>query len=150
MAVVASAPLPYPAGPGMQSAQQPLDIPQAISAADKRVSQASACSGTSTNSDGKRKMQVGPWRLGRTLGRGSSGTEISCFEGSDIRSCTPRQECQYSTACGGQNRSEVGHSDGETKGYQGGQSGRYRTLVQHRTRGGDHEADRASQCNEVI
>jgi len=81
MAAVASAPLPYPVEPGTQGAQQPLHIPQPVSAADKRVSQASACSGTSTNSDGKRKMQVGPWRLGRTLGRGSSGTRISYQNG---------------------------------------------------------------------
>jgi hypothetical protein len=75
MASVASGALPYPTGLGVQTGgpQQPLAIPQPVSAADKRVSQASACSGTSTNSDGKRKMQVGPWRLGRTLGRGSSG-----------------------------------------------------------------------------
>jgi len=73
MASVAAAPLPYPTGPADQSVHDPLPIPQPVSAADKRVSQASACSGTSANSDGKRKMQVGPWRLGRTLGRGSSG-----------------------------------------------------------------------------
>jgi hypothetical protein len=69
MASVAAAPLPYPTALAGQ-------IPQPVSAADKRVSQASACSGTSANSDGKRKMQVGPWRLGRTLGRGSSGEGI--------------------------------------------------------------------------
>lgn len=75
MASVASAALPYPTGLGVTTGgpQQPLAIPQPVSVADKRVSRASACSGTSTNSDGKRKMQVGPWRLGRTLGRGSSG-----------------------------------------------------------------------------
>ena len=43
-------------------------------AAPKRVSQFSACSETSNSSDGKRKLQVGPWKLGRTLGKGSSGT----------------------------------------------------------------------------
>jgi len=73
MASVVAAPLPYPTGPTSQSGQQPLPVPQVVSAADKRVSQASQKSVTSTNSDGKRKMQVGPWRLGRTLGRGSSG-----------------------------------------------------------------------------
>jgi len=64
--------LPYPNSVG----GQPLHIPQPGSVADKRVSQASASSGTSANSDGKRKMQVGPWRLGRTLGRGSSGNDV--------------------------------------------------------------------------
>lgn len=77
MATVASAPLPYPATPITDHQEQQdsaLSLPEPrVSAADKRVSQASACSATSTNSDGKRKMQVGPWRLGRTLGRGSSG-----------------------------------------------------------------------------
>jgi hypothetical protein len=73
MASVVAAPLPYPTSPADQTVREPLPIPQPVSAADKRVSQASACSGTSANSDGKRKMQVGPWRLGRTLGRGSSG-----------------------------------------------------------------------------
>src|ERR1700737_4171226 len=73
MASVTAATLQYPE-------QHPLPIPQNISVADKRVSQASAWSGTSANSDGKRKMQVGPWRLGRTLGRGSWGSQCrDCF-----------------------------------------------------------------------
>ncbi|KAK7206267.1 kinase-like domain-containing protein [Myxozyma melibiosi] len=44
-------------------------------AADKRVSQLSTCTtGSSASSRGhKHKTHVGPWRLGRTLGRGSSG-----------------------------------------------------------------------------
>lgn len=41
--------------------------------ADKRVSQVSASSNTSSSSSNPRKISVGPWRLGRTLGRGSSG-----------------------------------------------------------------------------
>ena len=40
---------------------------------DKRISQISTSSGASVGSDGRRKTHVGPWRLGRTLGRGSSG-----------------------------------------------------------------------------
>ncbi|KAK9330902.1 kinase-like domain-containing protein [Lipomyces starkeyi] len=41
---------------------------------DKRVSQASTgTNSSSTSSGGRRKTHVGPWRLGRTLGRGSSG-----------------------------------------------------------------------------
>ncbi|BFZ58611.1 serine/threonine-protein kinase gin4 [Savitreella phatthalungensis] len=45
--------------------------------ADKRVSQVSGHSDFSVNSNGsdtkKHKARIGPWRLGRTLGRGSSG-----------------------------------------------------------------------------
>ena len=44
-----------------------------VPADDKRVSQISTSSGKSGGSDGRRKTHVGPWRLGRTLGRGSSG-----------------------------------------------------------------------------
>ncbi|KAK9241397.1 kinase-like domain-containing protein [Lipomyces kononenkoae] len=43
---------------------------------DKRVSQASTATTNSSTSSGgghRRKTHVGPWRLGRTLGRGSSG-----------------------------------------------------------------------------
>ncbi|KAK9245514.1 kinase-like domain-containing protein [Lipomyces tetrasporus] len=42
---------------------------------DKRVSQASTGTNSSSTSSGgyRRKTHVGPWRLGRTLGRGSSG-----------------------------------------------------------------------------
>src|ERR1700719_2270124 len=109
MASVAAAPLPYPTGAAVQEA---LAIPQPVSAADKRVSQASACSGTSTNSDGKRKMQVGPWRLGRTLGRGSSGT-LPSREDADFRSCTIGEECQYRTNGCCKNCAKVGHASRE-------------------------------------
>lgn len=51
MASVTAASFLYPNGPAGQSPQQPLAIRQPVSAAEKRVSQASVCSGTSTNSD---------------------------------------------------------------------------------------------------
>jgi len=119
MAAVATAARQYPAGQVTRGSQQRLNIPQPLSIANKRTSQASAGSGTSANSDGKRKVQVGPWRLGRTLGRGSSGMGILGWEVIDIRPCTSRQECQYRTTCRSQDRAKVGGSDGKEKGQHG-------------------------------
>src|SRR5271155_529917 len=116
MASVAAAPLPYPTGPAVQEA---LAIPQPVSAADKRVSQASACSGTSTNSDGKRKMQVGPWKLGRTLGRGSSGV-YQTGKDANLRPCETCQECQYRTNGRRENRAKIAHTNSQEEGRRKG------------------------------
>lgn len=55
-------------------AQRPFPLPVQ---ADKRVSQVSQISDFSVNSNGsdarRHKAHIGPWKLGRTLGRGSSG-----------------------------------------------------------------------------
>lgn len=40
--------------------------------ASKRASQISTASASTTNSDGKLKSHIGPWQLGKTLGKGSS------------------------------------------------------------------------------
>lgn len=40
--------------------------------ASKRASQVSTASASTTNSDGKLKSYIGPWQLGKTLGKGSS------------------------------------------------------------------------------
>lgn len=40
--------------------------------ASKRASQVSTASASTTNSDGKLKSHIGPWQLGKTLGKGSS------------------------------------------------------------------------------
>ncbi|GAO47838.1 hypothetical protein G7K_2034-t2 [Saitoella complicata NRRL Y-17804] len=54
--------------------RRPPSVQDAQAAANKRISQISTASSKfSTNSDGRRKISVGPWILGRTLGRGSSG-----------------------------------------------------------------------------
>ncbi|KAK9464289.1 kinase-like domain-containing protein [Lipomyces arxii] len=52
-----------------------VEMPTEPVAAAKRVSQVSTCTTNSATSTGasKHKTHVGPWRLGRTLGRGSSG-----------------------------------------------------------------------------
>lgn len=72
MASIGVVSLPYPSGPTVESVQQPVLIPQHVSAADKRVSQTSGSFGTTINPDGKRKMQVGPRGFGRTCPRGGS------------------------------------------------------------------------------
>lgn len=55
-------------------AQRPFPLPIQ---ADKRVSQVSQVSEFSVNSNGsdakRHKAYIGPWKLGKTLGRGSSG-----------------------------------------------------------------------------
>ncbi|KAG5366827.1 Serine/threonine-protein kinase HSL1 [Yarrowia sp. B02] len=77
-AAVAAASRAYPTDPMVQQIQQQYDnyaaqapsAPQPGAQTDpttKRLSQ------TSTSSNKKTKTHIGPWRLGRTLGRGSSG-----------------------------------------------------------------------------
>lgn len=71
-AAVAAASRAYPTDPMVQQIQQQYDAQQQqqqqqTETRDKRLSQ------TSTSSNKKTKTHIGPWRLGRTLGRGSSG-----------------------------------------------------------------------------
>lgn len=61
-------------------AQRPSPFPVQ---ADKRISQVSQISEFSINSNGsdakRHKALIGPWMLGMTLGRGSSGKFVDTF-----------------------------------------------------------------------
>lgn len=132
MASARVAPLSYARGPAVQSVQQPLAIPQYVHTADKRASQASACAGKSTSSNGNRKMQVGPSRLGRTFGR--RGSDASAVLMSLIsRSRTARKGHKYGTTCCAQNYIEIVYTDGEEGRFEreSRESWRYGIVVQY-------------------
>ncbi len=64
--------LPIPSSPGSFAADKRLS---AVSGSDRNTNRDSYASGTSTNASKKsrRKTHVGPWHLGKTLGKGASG-----------------------------------------------------------------------------
>jgi len=64
--------LPIPISPGSFAADKRLS---AVSGSDRNTNRDSYASGTSTNASKKsrRKTHVGPWHLGKTLGKGASG-----------------------------------------------------------------------------